>query len=118
MVNGLPIIPPSRLKDLTVAPGAADTAGPGDSRAGGDDMAPGWRGRSTRMVNAVTSVPVAAPTPIPMPMPPPAVLANRRVTCPVLALLKLTRTSARSPGASVSVLRASGTPIKPASLAI
>ena len=51
-------------------------------------------------------------------MPPPAVLASRRVTCPAWALPKSTRTSARSPGASVMVLRASGAASMPASLAI
>jgi len=76
------------LKALIVAPGGTATAGVGDSRIGGDAIAPGWRGRSTRIVNAVTS---ASGHP-PMPMPPPAVLASSRVTCPEFALPKLTRT--------------------------
>ena len=46
MVNGVPIIPPSRLKDRSVAPALARTDGATGSVGGGDAMAPGWAGKA------------------------------------------------------------------------
>ena len=71
IVNGLPIMPPSSVKERSVAPALAKTAGAVARLPGGATMAPGCRGSETRIVNAVVSE-VSELQPMPMPNPKPS----------------------------------------------
>ena len=76
IVNGLPIMAPSRLNERIVAPAAATTAGAAGRLAGGAAIALACLGKETRNFIAVTSDAASAgPMPLPNPMPPTAVAA-------------------------------------------